>query len=343
MRVATVCLVAATTVFAHDHGIFHRNRDVHRGHQHVARQQGSTTLSGPAGPTIPTIPTVPPVPSPPTVPTLPTTPSPPSVPTVTPPTGATPTLPAPPTVPTTPAPPPGITGAPGALPLDKIVPSSVQPKDPSPSSLPATQPGARPAGLPNAPALPDISGWNALNYPAADIVPDTTKPQVIKWIQQVRDSGVVIPDIKPHEYGVDGSNCQLASNLPRVNNDTECWWTCGHCVRKTDIVECLTPKTWGSSFDDGPSPDTPKLLHYLEQEKIKTTFFVIGSRVVHRPEYLRTQYLLGHQIGVRPARPVSCPIRGPYLPSHLPSVHELQLNISFPFHNLRFTGGRIRP
>jgi hypothetical protein len=38
-------------------------------------------------------------------------------------------------------------------------------------------------------------------------------------------------------------------------------------------------------------------LQYLEREEMKTTFFVIGSRVKDRPQILRTAYALGHTIG----------------------------------------------
>lgn len=199
---------------------------------------------------------------------------------------------------TTPGHPPAtVTGggvtAPGAVPLSSILPASVQSAGPT-SALPAT--GAKPSGLPNAPALPNLSSWNPAKYPASDKPPPTNSPQVIEWINQVRNSGVVIPDIKPFTYGE--NMCALPQNSGRVGNDTECWWTCGHCNRKTDITSCTQKGTWGSSFDDGPAPYTPNLLTYLEAQKLKTTFFVVGSRVKDRPQYLQTEFKLGHTIGV---------------------------------------------
>lgn len=56
--------------------------------------------------------------------------------------------------------------------------------------------------------------------------------------------------------------------------------------------------TWGVSFDDGPSPYTPALLRYLDEQRLKATFFVVGSRVISRPEILRTAYLSGNQLSV---------------------------------------------
>ena len=192
---------------------------------------------------------------------------------------------------------PVITGgasASDAMPIESIVPQSVVANQPA-VPLPATAQGAKPSGLPNAPALPNPSSFNPSKYPPSDKEPPTNSPEVIEWIRQVRNSGVVIPNIAPIVHG--DAMCQIPANAGRVNNATECWWTCGHCERKTDIVNCRRRNTWGSSFDDGPAPDTPKLLQYLEREEMKTTFFVIGSRVKDRPQILRTAYVLGHTIG----------------------------------------------
>ncbi|KAH7093884.1 glycoside hydrolase/deacetylase, partial [Auriculariales sp. MPI-PUGE-AT-0066] len=162
---------------------------------------------------------------------------------------------------------------------------------------PATVAGSKPSGIPNAPALPDLSKFSAANYPEGDHPPDTNSPEVAQWVKDVQASGVVIPDFKLHV--VDGSeDCKKPENVPRIGNETECWWTCGKCVRKTDIVDCKTQGNWGSSFDDGPSDYTNELLQYLEQQKLRTTFFVVGSRVALRPQSVQTQYMLGHQIGV---------------------------------------------
>lgn len=90
----------------------------------------------------------------------------------------------------------------------------------------------------------------------------------------------------------------MPENAPRVGNTTECWWTCGHCERASDITTCKAKMSWGSSFDDGPTTYTPQLLNFLGQNNLKTTFFVVGSRVKDRPEYVQTEYMLGHTIGI---------------------------------------------
>jgi len=56
--------------------------------------------------------------------------------------------------------------------------------------------------------------------------------------------------------------------------------------------------TWGLTFDDGPSPYTPKVLNYLEDKKLKATFFIIGSNAIDKPEILQATYIAGHEIAL---------------------------------------------
>jgi len=52
------------------------------------------------------------------------------------------------------------------------------------------------------------------------------------------------------------------------------------------------------SFDDGPSPYTEELLEYLASKQLQATFFVVGSRVIERPQILLEEYMAGHEISV---------------------------------------------
>ncbi|KAG8733561.1 chitin deacetylase [Ceratobasidium sp. 414] len=115
-------------------------------------------------------------------------------------------------------------------------------------------------------ATPPVSGAPALptavivptNYPALDQVPPINSPQVQQWIKDVQNSGVFIPGLTPTQAG----------------------------------------ETWGVSYDDGPSPYTPNLLQYLDQQQLKSTFFIVGSRAISRPQILQTEYMGGHQLSV---------------------------------------------
>ena len=59
-----------------------------------------------------------------------------------------------------------------------------------------------------------------------------------------------------------------------------------------------TEKVIALTFDDGPHPKyTDEILRVLEQEKVRATFFVIGSNVALYPDVTRRVMLAGHEIG----------------------------------------------
>lgn len=51
------------------------------------------------------------------------------------------------------------------------------------------------------------------------------------------------------------------------------------------------------TFDDGPSPITPKVLEILREKNVKATWFVIGYMVEERPQMLKQIEADGHVIG----------------------------------------------
>jgi peptidoglycan/xylan/chitin deacetylase (PgdA/CDA1 family) len=52
------------------------------------------------------------------------------------------------------------------------------------------------------------------------------------------------------------------------------------------------------TFDDGPHPDwTPKLLDVLDKEKVKATFFVVGTMAQHYPYLIRREIADGMAVG----------------------------------------------
>ncbi|PCH33356.1 carbohydrate esterase family 4 protein [Wolfiporia cocos MD-104 SS10] len=153
--------------------------------------------------------------------------------------------------------------------------------------------GARPTQISSAAGLPDALALNPKDYPTLDKTPPTDTPEVQEWISQVMNSGVDIPDIPVTNPGGCGNNTAALANAAQ-----NCWWTCGGCVRDTDITTCPTKDSWGVSYDDGPSPYTPNLLQYFDQEDIRATFFVVGSRAISRPAMLQDEYMMGNQIAV---------------------------------------------
>jgi peptidoglycan/xylan/chitin deacetylase (PgdA/CDA1 family) len=124
-----------------------------------------------------------------------------------------------------------------------------------------------------------------------DVVAPTDSPEVAQWMTELE--GVDIPDIPLTVHGDCSQSPQQA-----LSAQTNGWWTCGGWTRDTDIVACPDKLTWGVSFDDGPGPYTQKLLNYLTEKDLKATFFVVGSRVISRPDVLVEEYMQGHEISV---------------------------------------------
>ncbi|GAC92536.1 chitin deacetylase [Pseudozyma hubeiensis SY62] len=154
--------------------------------------------------------------------------------------------------------------------------------------------GAKNPQVTGAPGLPDINQISPANFPTLDVVPPTNSPQVQQWLSQIDFSKVPNATVT-----VDSASCSgNPSNLAQAGASGNCWWTCGQCTRSTDITTCPDTNTWGLSYDDGPSPYTPTLLEYLNQNNLKSTFFVVGSRVISRPQMLQTEFQQGHQISV---------------------------------------------
>jgi peptidoglycan/xylan/chitin deacetylase (PgdA/CDA1 family) len=64
------------------------------------------------------------------------------------------------------------------------------------------------------------------------------------------------------------------------------------------VFKCLTPGQVALTFDDGPSPFTPKLLGYLATAKVPATFFVLGNAATEYPKALKAAFDAGHQIAL---------------------------------------------
>lgn len=129
-------------------------------------------------------------------------------------------------------------------------------------------------------------------YPPLDKPPPTDSAFVQQWLKELENA--TIPSYAPLANVSCDANTDI---LATAGADGRCWWTCsGGCTRPTDIVGCSEEDRWGLTFDDGPSPYTPKLLAYLESIDTKATFFVVGSRVISRPEIVQTELMLGHEV-----------------------------------------------
>ncbi|KAL1684082.1 carbohydrate esterase family 4 protein [Schizophyllum commune] len=150
-------------------------------------------------------------------------------------------------------------------------------------------PGAT-APVSGAPAIPSAFVFQQGDWPPQDQVPPTDSDEVKQWLKEL--DGFNIPDIATTDGTCAGS--------PDAASDAEArgWWTCGGHTRDTDITACEEKMHWGVSFDDGPARFSAKVLKYLDENQLHATFFVVGSRVIERPEILLEEYMSGHDISV---------------------------------------------
>ncbi|MEV1248598.1 polysaccharide deacetylase family protein [Nonomuraea sp. NPDC050022] len=61
-------------------------------------------------------------------------------------------------------------------------------------------------------------------------------------------------------------------------------------------VDCAATKCVALTFDDGPGPETPRLLDTLREEKARATFFTIGINAAARPDLVRRMSAEGHLV-----------------------------------------------
>ncbi|KAA1469047.1 glycoside hydrolase/deacetylase [Dentipellis sp. KUC8613] len=154
------------------------------------------------------------------------------------------------------------------------------------------------APIPGAPPLPKQFVFKQGDWPAQDKVPETNTPQVQEWMKELQ--GFNIPNYTPTKDGSCAGDPAAAAEAAQRG-----WWTCGGFTRDTDITACPDKYTWGVSFDDGPGLYTQlvlvfswTLLNYLDEKNIHATFFVVGSRVIERPDVLIEEYMKGHELSV---------------------------------------------
>lgn len=136
---------------------------------------------------------------------------------------------------------------------------------------------------------------NIASYPTPDVIPPTNTSEVQDWINAIDWS--TIPDIPP-TYSRICSDAQNAQAVAQAGAEGNCWWTCGACTRDIDITTCANTMEYGHGYDDGPGLYTNKLLTYLESQSLHATFFIVGSRVLYRPEIVQYEYMTGHELSV---------------------------------------------
>ncbi|KAL1918210.1 uncharacterized protein VTP21DRAFT_3476 [Calcarisporiella thermophila] len=115
---------------------------------------------------------------------------------------------------------------------------------------------------------------------------NTSPPPVKEWVAAIDPAKVPQAPLQPDIS--QPRQCEKAKAF--------CHWACDNCIREqTDFTKC--PKgQWAITFDDGPTEFTPPLLDFLAKEKIKATFFVLGSKVRDHAPFLQRAFQDGHEI-----------------------------------------------
>jgi peptidoglycan/xylan/chitin deacetylase (PgdA/CDA1 family) len=62
-------------------------------------------------------------------------------------------------------------------------------------------------------------------------------------------------------------------------------------------VDCAVAKCIALTFDDGPGPDTGRLLDLLKAQHVPATFFVLGDQAVKYPALVNREYAEGNEVG----------------------------------------------
>jgi hypothetical protein len=163
----------------------------------------------------------------------------------------------------------------------------------TPLPLSKTYPAGTQSPIPGAPPLPAVS-IDIGQYPPLDKLAPTDSDVVKAWLAKIDMTKV--PAIKPNGLNLCANTTVNADAIAKAGPDGNCWWSCAGCTRSTDITTCPSKGTFGASFDDGPSEFTPNVLQYLDENKLKATFFIVGSRAVSSPDILRAEYMAGHQL-----------------------------------------------
>ncbi|PWZ03140.1 glycoside hydrolase/deacetylase [Testicularia cyperi] len=124
---------------------------------------------------------------------------------------------------------------------------------------------------------------NGLPYPEAgsDPPPQSSLPKA--WIDRYnqKKAAGLIPSIP---QSITDPNTRATTYPAGTDMTNVCSWT----VQKCDTGDIwLAPDNYVAiTFDDGPTPQSPELIDYLQAQKTTATHFLIGSAIVWNPDIM---------------------------------------------------------
>ena len=142
-----------------------------------------------------------------------------------------------------------------------------------PGGRTATAPGARPSSARTSPGSNGASGTNGSNGSPGS--------------SGTASTGATGPSA-PNTSGTQYPNVTIPTTpgyrpppTPRTNANVDC-----------SIAKCIA-----LTFDDGPGPDTGRLLDLLKAQNVPATFFILGDQAVKYPDLVKREYAEGNEVG----------------------------------------------
>lgn len=142
--------------------------------------------------------------------------------------------------------------------------------------------------------------WSSM-FPSPNFAPDSTQmPKEWRDALNAAVAAGAIPNIPQ-------TNCTTDFKCPDGNpfypagvdptSPEICSSTYKKCRIPGDIWDA-PPSHFGTGFDDGPTPSTPKLLQFLAANNEKATHFMIGANILYYPDIFLKAYQSGDDIAV---------------------------------------------
>ena len=130
------------------------------------------------------------------------------------------------------------------------------------------------------------AGAEALGEVAVRVSPATSESILAPEGRKVRRAAI---SAEPFEGIPDPPAPSSApKNVPPVKGDPQ---------PAGEAVDCDRLKCIALTFDDGPGPDTARLLNELAEKEAKATFFLIGQNAATLPELVAREVAEGHAVG----------------------------------------------
>ncbi len=154
-----------------------------------------------------------------------------------------------------------------------------------------------PLGVPAGGATCELAGGGCLQEYSGGTLYAAPSGLVVRLLPEIAERWAATgAETGPYGYPAAEHECSTGAS------GTSCWQRFdGGTLRwreDTGVVDCSVLECVALTFDDGPAPDTGRLLNTLVDKNVQATFFVLGNRLgtKYAPEFVRADQL-GMEIG----------------------------------------------